>query len=118
VDLIEQSLTTVVFCLVIFGVVWVFRTGLELLFPKLVAEGTKLNKVWREFILPLVPIVFGGLAGGLFSSYPYPELFTSTVSHVFFGMFGGLVSGLVYRLTKQNLLKDASGEYKDGPYIR
>lgn len=112
-DIIEQSLTIIVFCLVLFFTAWVFRKGLELTFPKLVAKGTKLHKVWREFILPLVPVLFGGLAGGLFSTYPYPELFASTISHIFFGMFCGLISGLTYRLVKQNLLKNVSDKDKE-----
>jgi len=117
-DLIEQSLSIIVFCLVIFGVVWLVRKGLSLIFPKLNKKDTKLNKVWEELLLPLMPMVFGGTAGWLISSYPYPELFTSTTAHVFFGIFCGLISGLTYRLVKQNIMKKIGKNNTSGPYTK
>jgi len=120
-DLIESSLSIIVFCLAVFAIVWVVRTVLCLIFPKLKQKNTKLNKIWEEFLLPVLPIIFGGSAGGLFSGYPYPELFVTTTAHVFFGLFCGLISGLVYRLIKQNIMKKIGKKVtpeEPGPYVK
>ena len=107
-DFVEQSMYVGVFCLAIFAVVHVLRLIAEYFIPKLLEDGTKLNSFYKKVLLPVVPVIFGGVTGGLVSSYPYPELFKSTISHVFFGLFCGLVSGLVYRVVKANLLKKIS----------
>jgi uncharacterized membrane protein len=112
-DLIEQSLSIIVFCLAIFAITWVIRKGLELIFPKLLEKDTKLKKVWEEYILRLIPIIFGGVLGGLITSYPYPETFETGVARVFFGIFCGLISTLVYRLIKRNILNKIGANSDD-----
>lgn len=104
-DFVEQSMYVGVFCLAIFAIIHVLRIVLEYFIPKLLDEETKLGGLYKKVLLPVVPVIFGGVAGGLISSYPYPEMFTSTISHIFFGLFCGLLSGLVYRVVKASLLK-------------
>lgn len=102
---IEQSWYVVVFCLAIFAIVFMLRKILEFFAPSLLSSGTKFGKFYTEVLLPILPVFLGGLSGGIFSSYPYPEMFTSFIAHVFFGLFCGLISGLVYRVIKAGLLK-------------
>ena len=104
-DFITQSTSVIVLCLVIFSLAWIIRNSFETFWAKLLVKGTKLNKVWEELVLPTLPLVLGGVIGGFVEFYPYPEQFTGTTSRVFFGIFAGLISGLIYRLVKQNLLK-------------
>lgn len=108
-DIIEQSITIIVYCLAVFGIVYIIRKVLEFSIPKLLVLNTKLNKFWQELALPTMPVIIGGLAG-LIPQYPYPVQFISTYSHVFFGIFCGLISGLVYRLVKQNFVKKTGGD--------
>jgi hypothetical protein len=58
--------------------------------------------LWRENILPYLPVGMGGLLGWMVDAYPYPESFSATVTaRIFFGIVCGLASGLVYRHVKQ-----------------
>ena len=105
------SLQTVIFCLVIAFAVLVLRRVTE-------AFAKKVAKIfpdkwepwwilsWRDWILPGLPFLLGGLAGWLIPSYPYPEaLATTVVARVFFGLVAGGFSGYVYRSAKSLLSK-------------
>jgi hypothetical protein len=102
-DILSQLLTlaTLVFSIAIFVLVWFQRRVVELVFPKVLTK-----KYWRELVVPAWPVVTGGFIAALISSYPYPDVFKNTWSaRCAFGIFCGLFSGLVYRLTKKNLLE-------------
>jgi len=112
------SLSTVVFCLAIFALVWIQRRGVEVIYPKIKDQTSKLGKIWGDFIINVLPLVTGGLLGGLISTYPYPDIFVSAPSRVFFGIVCGLVSGFSYRLLKKLIASklDQKPEDVSGPY--
>jgi len=75
------------------------RLGFELVLPVL-KEATKAANIWRLFILPTMPVVFGGLVGGLVSTFPYPAGLVSQSTHVMYGMVCGFAAGWAYRILK------------------
>lgn len=99
------NLSTIVFCLVVFCLVWVQRKVVEGLLPKLKDPKYKYSHYWTELFVPIGPISTGGILGFLVSEYPYPEMFSTSTSRTFFGIVCGLLSGLVYRLVKKNVLE-------------
>ena len=102
-DILSQlfTLSTLVFCVTIFVLVWVQRRIIELTFPEILNA-----KYWRELIIPIWPIATGSVVAAFMSSYPYPDIFKNTWStRAAFGIFCGLFSGFIYRLIKKNLLE-------------
>lgn len=94
------SFDMVAFCLAIFALVWIFRKGVELTFPKII------NIIyWRELIIPSAPLILGGVGAALLSKYPYPETFgASAGSRAVFGICAGFISGWVYQIIKKIFL--------------
>lgn len=86
------SLSFLIFCLGLAALTFIVRTLVEFWV-------LRSNRVWRDLILPLLPVVSGGLVAWLTPGYAYPEMIGSEpVGRVFFGVVAGLFSGLVYRL--------------------
>lgn len=53
--------------------------------------------LWREFVLPALPIVLGALVAYYIKDYPFPEPFKdSNSARVFVGGIAGLVSSFMY----------------------
>lgn len=121
-DVLTQllSLENIVLCLAVVALVWAQRKLAELLIPSLTKEGTKAQKWWSEFLVPIGPLGTGGLLM-LIPQLPAPEMFSeSLISRMIFGLFIGLISGLVYRLVKKNFLnKIGKTEPKEEtPYLK
>lgn len=52
---------------------------------------------WREAMLPVSPLVFGGLIGYCIEQYPYPDVFsTSNWTRLFVGIIAGLFAAFCY----------------------
>lgn len=101
-DILTQLLnvSTIVFCLAIFALVWIQRKTVETVFPAIVDK-----KYWREFLVPAGPIGTGGIIAAVVTSYPYPDMFKETWSaRTAFGIFCGLFSGFLYRMVKKNIM--------------
>lgn len=113
-DLLTQFLSTatIVFCLAIWGLVWVQRKLLEHFVPSVRDAETKWGQFWRNLFLPLGPVGTGAILGALFTKYPYPEVFASFSGRFCFGVACGLLSGLVYRLIKKNITEKLKGSKK------
>jgi hypothetical protein len=88
------------FCLGIAALTFVFRKLLEFaILDNPSMPGTCNSRIWRELILPITPVLFGGLAAYLAKQYPYPAgLVNSSYGRISFGLVAGLLSGLVYRV--------------------
>ncbi len=102
------------FCLGIAGVTFVVRKLVEFFVldnPKM--PGTRTSKFWRDLVLPVFPILFGGLMGGLLHKYPFPDSLPSVSSKIIFGIVAGLFSAQVYRLMN-SFLKSKLGKANDG----
>jgi len=118
-DVLAQllSLSNIMLCLAIVALVWVQRKGVEVLVSKLFKKDLKESKVWTEFFVPIGPIGTGLLLM-LVPGMPIPEMFADgTPAKMVFGLGLGLVSGLVYRLIKKNILDKMGKSDEETPYV-
>lgn len=105
------SLPTIIFCIVLYLATLIIRRLVEL-------AAKPISKIfpdkwepwwvcaWKDWILPGLPVLLGGLSGWLITTYPYPEAIgTSTVAHIGFGVVCGWASGYVYRSAKALIKK-------------
>jgi len=76
----------------------------------------KTSEVWREFLVPIGPICTGALLT-LIPQLPMPEMFMEgTLNRMVFGTGMGLISGLVYRLVKKNILEKMGKKDEETTY--
>jgi hypothetical protein len=62
--------------------------------------------VWTEVILPILPVILGVIFSYFARRYPFPDTFGASISgRIDFGLVGGLLSGLVYRVLRALLLQ-------------
>ena len=100
------SMSTLVLCLLIGVFVLIERKAVEYFW-----KSNKSNRFWTELGLPSLPLLTGGLIGLFAAKYPYPELFSHSVSgRVFFSMVCGLLSAHVYRVVKKFWQARESGD--------
>lgn len=104
-DTIFQALFSwqfLLFCLAIAAVLFVIRRVAEYAMANW-KSAAKESKVWKELILPILPVFLGPVAAFFAKQYPYPDGLTSNSARVAFGLVAGLLSGLVYRVLKSML---------------
>ncbi len=100
------SLETIIFCIVVYIAVLVTRRLVETsakYLSKYVPEkySSNITEVWREWVLPVLPMLIGALLAFAIVAYPFPAIFAVSVSgRVFFGIVSGMASGYVYRFFK------------------
>lgn len=95
----------ILFCLFISGITFVLRTFVEFF-----EKDMKDLKMWNELILPIFPVIVGGLIAIFVSMYPYPDGFGSNTARLIFGSVAGLLSTLVFRVIKSTLNAKISEE--------
>lgn len=91
----------ILLCLAISAIVFVFRTIVDYLLK----ATNKTSTLWEDAVLPISPILLGGLVGWLMTSFPYPDNLTSKDSRIIFGLVAGSLSGLVYRMIKATVIR-------------
>lgn len=69
-------------------------------------------KLWRELILPILPVNLGLAAALLATNYPYPEGFGSTAGRIGWGLVAGFTSGMFVRLYK-SFLASRTAEFSE-----
>lgn len=117
-DILTQllSVSNIVLCLAIVAIVWIQRKGTKVLVKKIFKKDLEKSTLWTEFFMPVGPLVTGALLT-LIPQLPVPEMFSEGVMvRMVFGIGIGLVSGLVYRLVKKNILDKLSATNKTTPY--
>lgn len=102
------------FCIAIGAVVYVFRLLAEYMMENVWpfskwASVNKEQKLWRGFILPVLPVLVGQLMAFLVTSYPYPEGFNTSGTRWIFGLVAGFSSGLIVKIYNEVL----SGKLSD-----
>lgn len=103
------SFTNMILCLAIVALLWIQRKIAVVVAHKF-NKKLEDSEVWRELVLPLGPIITGALLM-LIPMIPVPAMFAGGVLvKMVFGGALGLISGLVYRLAKKNIL-DKLGKY-------
>lgn len=101
-DPILQTLLSwqfILFSLSISAVVFVVKTVAEYLMSTY-AVLAKESAVWNKLILPILPIVWGGLLGFIFRRFPYPDALTHAGDRIMFGLVSGLLSTFIYSVVK------------------
>lgn len=68
----------------------------------------KVNHYWADIVLPSLPVLIGGLAGLLWSSFPYPLENPSWSFRVLLGIVAGYASAWAVRIVKA-IIKDKTG---------
>ena len=81
-----------IFGLAVAALVFVIRTVVEFF------DTAKKSKLWNALVLPILPVILGGVIGRFFISFPYPDGLTHKWDRVVFGLVAGLLSTLLYRL--------------------
>jgi hypothetical protein len=102
----------IVFGLTIAAIIFVLRQSVEYIILKLLKlkHTSKAYKIWSELLLPILPVLIGGLYAFLFKTYPYPNGLVSATGRVSFGLVAGLMSGLLYRVIKSLLFSKITTE--------
>lgn len=83
------------FSLGIVAITYVVRTLVEYFITTV-----KTLDLWEKVILPIAPIILGGLIAIFATKYPYPDGLVSLSSRVIFGMVAGLLSGFTWKLIR------------------
>jgi len=91
----------VLLCLAISAIIFVFRTIVDYFLKVKKASPT----LWEDVILPVSPIILGGLMCWQMPSFPYPNNLNDKDFRIIFGLVAGSFSGLVYRMIKATLIK-------------
>ncbi len=94
------------FCVAAFGITSVIRTVVEYIIKRVLKE----SGLWRDMILPILPVIVGGLMGWILKSFPYPESLANKDFRVVFGISAGLLCTLVYRVIVALINKKAPEE--------
>lgn len=97
------SVPVVVFCLFLFGIIFVQRKIIEHFLPQLKDKTYKFYSLWRDVVLPVEPIIVGTALGHVLTFYPFPEIFQDSTSRAMVGFVCGLVCNVVYKIVKKNL---------------
>lgn len=87
----------ILFCLATFGITVIIRRIAEYLLANN-KYFAKESKLWRDLLLPLLPIGIGIIFAVIAKAYPYPVDMHATSARVAWGLAGGLLSGLGYRV--------------------
>lgn len=117
-DILAQllSVSNIVLCLAIVALVWIQRRAAVVFAQKVLKKKLENYTLWTEFFMPLGPLVTGALIT-LVPQLPVPEMFNGGVTvRMVFGIGIGLISGLVYRLVKKNVLDKLGKSDEKTPY--
>ena len=116
------SIQTIIFVLIVYLAVGVFRKAVEVAAPKIAyIFPDKWEpwwvEFWKEWVLLTAPAVMGGLIAFFITGYPYPEVFAGSVAgRVFFGIVGGLCANNTFKFfnyyIKKLLPKRVEAEHK------
>lgn len=117
-DILNQliSLQNIVLCLAIVALVWVQRKSVELFSKKVLKKDLLKSDIWTEFFVPIGPLGTG--LGLMFvPGVPVPEMFMNGQAKFVFGIGLGLISGLLFRILKKNLLERLGKTSEETPYL-
>jgi hypothetical protein len=63
------------------------------------------SKVWRDVLLPSLPVLLGLLVAAALPMYPYPEAINAQATRLFYGLTVGGGSGWLYKVIKALVVK-------------
>ena len=95
----------ILYCLGVSTITYVVRTITEYFAQKFKFMATFIaSPFWTELFLPLMPLINGGVIAYFATGYPYPYGISALSGRIVFGVVGGMLSGLIFRVLK-GLLK-------------
>lgn len=94
-ELPHWFLPLVMFCLGVFFLTLIFRRVVENYFGKF-AERNQWKNVW----LPSMPAIFGGVAAGVMSKYPFLSTLPTWGTRFLYGCVGGGLCSFGYKVVK------------------
>lgn len=102
----------IVFGLAVAAIIFVLRQSIEYALNHWLKINVKSKKykIWSDLILPILPVLIGGLGGFIIKNYPYPSGLASISGRIAFGLVAGLMSGLLYRVIKSLLFSKITVE--------
>lgn len=98
----------ILFALAVAAIMYVFRIVVEYIFESLHVDPKK-PKWWNDLVLPILPVFIGTFGADFLTSFPYPNGLTTKGDRIIFGLVGGLLSTLVYRVFKALLYQKIQG---------
>ena len=122
-DLLSVFLTWnfIIFSLSIAGITFVTRKIVEYCLEKGTPDNVHPTKatIWTELMVPILPLLLGGLGGFMISGYSYPEGIVSSSSRTGWGLVAGMFSGLLYKIIKgllvQKLPEEIASKLPENP---
>ncbi len=112
-DNLLQLLTSIQFVglsLALIAITYVARVIGEYVLDSPKVPMTKYSKFWTKLVLPILPIILGGVYYFVAPSLSYPDVIKSVADKVCFGLMAGLLSGLEYQVIKGLLEKQLPPE--------
>jgi len=102
-EILELGLFFIILSVSTWILTWFIRKLTETLFPQWNDKSNKMETIWRDVILPLLPAVFGGLIC-LVKTLPFPsEIGDNLLVHAGFGVLAGFCSAYVVKVVKSQL---------------
>lgn len=126
---IQQFLdrTTILFALGIAFAIWVVKLIVEHIWPKLkkskvkdtkgihVVYASKVAEWWNEVILPVTPVILGGVIAGFAEKTFWPAYANTRLGGVFFGMIVGGFASFFYKVARKAFISATGVDPGPGP---
>jgi hypothetical protein len=87
------------------AIVFVLRKIAEYLMANF-GWAAKESKLWKDLLMPILPVFVGTIGAMILSSYPYPAGMETVGGRFVFGLVAGSLSTLLYRVAKAFLVKN------------
>jgi len=90
---------TVLFALGIFVLTYITRLAVQFFW-----KAWRASRLYNDLLLHLMPIIMGGGVAAFALKYPWPEVLAVSLSaRIFYGIFLGMICGLVYGRVRKML---------------
>jgi len=100
------ALNFILFCLGLNAITYIFRTIVEYFLKD------KENMLWNKLVLPLFPLLMGGIIAYFAKGYQYFDGNIGDTARIFFGLTAGTFSGLAYQIVN-GVFKEKIQQFKE-----
>jgi hypothetical protein len=96
-----HAIAALVFAMIVNIISGIVRKIVEVVSPSLKDYGFTKSRVWRELVLPILPVLIGAALASCVDSFPYPSTFAAPlVMRAIYGALAGFFSTWAYRIVK------------------
>jgi hypothetical protein len=97
----KHVIAAFVFAMIVNIISGILRKISEVVSPSLKDSSFIKSRIWRELILPTLPILVGALLAASMKSFPYPSVFAASLAmRTIYGVLAGFFSTWAYRIVK------------------